>query len=171
MEVVTLLAFFSAISLVSCHPLNHETQGPSVTDPATKVTFQGARFNDVESFLNIRFGHDTSGANRFAHPVPFTYSQGSVVDASIYGAACPQQRVPVQGFNIFQDVTNFSEDCLTLRIDRPANTTATDKLPVMVWIYGGGDAIGQIYDQAYNPAGLILGSAAQGTPIIFVAMK
>ena len=171
MRVILPVSLFSAISVVTCIPLDHATPAPSVTVPATKVTFQGNYSNDVESFYNIRFGRDTSGANRFAHPIPFTYPPGSVVDASVYGAACPQQRVPVQGFNIFQNVTNISEDCLTLRIDRPANTTATDKLPVMVWIYGGGDSIGQIYDQAYNPAGLVLGSAAQHTPIIFVAMK
>ena len=171
MKAFFSIALSSAISVISCHPLNHNTPTPSVTDPVTKVTFQGNLSSDVESFYNIRFGHDTSGANRFAHPIPFTYAPGSIVDASVPGAACPQQRVPVQGFDIFQNVTNFSEDCLTLRIDRAANTTSTDKLPVMVWIFGGGDSIGQIYDQAYNPTGLVLGSAAQGTPIIFVAMK
>lgn len=60
---------------------------------------------------------------------------------------------------------------MTLRVDRPANTTANDKLPVMVYIYGGGDTIGQIYDPLYDPTGLILTSAAHGTPVVYVAMK
>lgn len=51
------------------------------------------------------------------------------------------------------------------------NTTSGDKLPVMVYIYGGGDSIGQIYDSAYNPTGLVLQSVKQGTPVMYVAMK
>lgn len=164
----TLLAFSSC--LVSCHPLTRGVQAPSVTDPTTKATFRGNLSNNVESFLNIRFGHDTSGANRFAHPQAFEYPSGTQVDASAPGAACPQPRVPVEDF-IFANVTDMSEDCLTLRVDRPANTTANDKLPVMVYIYGGGDTIGQIYDPLYDPTGLILTSAAHGTPVVYVAMK
>ncbi|OJJ05157.1 hypothetical protein ASPVEDRAFT_55145 [Aspergillus versicolor CBS 583.65] len=50
----------------------------------------------------------------------------------------------------------MSADCLTLRVDRPAGTPESAKFPVMVWIYGGGDTFGQIYDSAYDPTGLVL---------------
>ena len=169
--LIQTIALSWAFALALCHPLTHRSAPPTVTDPASRITFHGRLSNDVESFLNIRFGDDTSGANRFAHPKPFAYTPGTNVDASSPGAACPQQREPVKGFPVFSNVTNVSEDCLTLRIDRPANTTSADKLPVMVWIYGGGDSIGQIYDQAYDPTGLVLSSAAQDTPVIYVAMK
>ena len=53
------------------------------------VTFNGRATDNVESFLNIRFGQDTSGEKRFASPYPFTYSTGAVVDASQPGAGCP----------------------------------------------------------------------------------
>lgn len=72
---------------------------------------------------------------------------------------------------LFDNVTHMSEDCLTLRVDRPAGTSASAKLPVMVWIYGGGDTFGQIYDSAYDPSGLVLGAVAKGTPAIYVAMN
>ncbi|KAL2838966.1 Alpha/Beta hydrolase protein [Aspergillus pseudoustus] len=72
---------------------------------------------------------------------------------------------------LFDNVTNISEDCLTLRIDRPANTSALAKLPVLVWIYSGGDSFGQIYDSAYDPTGFVLGAAAKGFPVIYVAMN
>lgn len=115
------------------------------------VAFKGVTANDVESFLNIKFGVGTAGDNRFAPPQPYTYPSGSTVDASRPGAACPQSKIPLPRFPLLDNITDVSEDCLTLRIDRPAGTQANAKLPVMVYIYGGGDTIGQIYDGAYNP--------------------
>lgn len=137
----------------------------------TNVTFKGTTAHDVESFLNIKFGADTAGENRFAPPRPYTYPSGSKVDASHPGVACPQPRVPLQGFTLFDNVTDVSEDCLTLRIDRPAGTSDNAKLPVMAYIYGGGDTIGQIYDGTYNPTLLVSAAAKKDYPIIYVAMN
>ena len=119
----------------------------NLTSPMN-VAFKGTISNDFESFLNIRYGEETSGINRFAPPKPYQYSHGSVIDASKPGAACPQQRVPVEGFPLFDNVTNISEGCLTLRVDRPVKTEPSANPPVMVYIYGGGDTVGQIYDSA-----------------------
>lgn len=136
-----------------------------------QVTFEGTSANSVDSFKNIRFGRDTSGVNRFAPPKLYTYPAGTVVNATQSGAACPQQEDPIPTFPIFDNVTDVSEDCLNLRIDRPANVTSADKLPVMVWIYGGGDTVGQIYDTAYEPTALVFGAAEADTPVIYVAMN
>ena len=144
---------------------------PIVIDRTSNVTYVGAAGQGVESFLNIKFGHDTGAENRFALPRAYIYESGSIVNASVPGAACPQQPVPVPGFDVFSNVTNISEDCLSLRIDRPAGTGSDAKLPVMLWIYGGGDTIGQIYDQTYDPAGLVLNAASLGTPIIYAAVN
>lgn len=169
MKLALLFTLLSSTAL--CSPLSERASAPSVTDPRTQVTYKGRSSKNVESFLNIRFGQDTSGANRFLHSKPFSYPDNTVVDASVPGAACPQQKDPVPGFNVFQNVTDISEDCLTLRIDRPVGTSASDNLPVLIWIFGGGDTIGQIYDEAYDPSGLIKKSITQETPIIYVAMK
>ena len=144
---------------------------PTVSLASDRVRFEGSSANNVESFLNIRFGQDTGGNNRFAPPKPYNYPTGSVVNATQSGAACPQQKVPVGGFSVFDNVTHISEDCLTLRVDRPANTSSTAKLPVMVYIYGGGDSIGQIYDSAYDPTALVSGATHKGMPVIYVAMN
>ncbi|KIW13800.1 hypothetical protein PV08_08992 [Exophiala spinifera] len=135
------------------------------------ITFRGALADGVESFLNIRFGEDTSSKNRFAAPKPYVYPDNLVVDASQPGAACPQQKVPFPTFPIFDNVTRISEDCLTLRVDRPANLSSFAKLPVMVFIYGGGDTVGQIYDSAYDPNGLVSRAHDIGSPVIYVAMN
>lgn len=144
---------------------------PTVSLASDRVRFEGSSSNSVESFLNIRFGQDTGGINRFAPPKPYNYPTGSVVNATQSGVACPQQKVPVGGISVFDNVTHISEDCLTLRVDRPANTSSTAKLPVMVYIYGGGDSIGQIYDSAYDPTALVSGATHKGMPVIYVAMN
>lgn len=151
---------------------NESQAAPVVRLPSpADVTFQGITAHDVDSFLNIKFGADTAGDNRFAPPQPYTYSSGSTVDASHPGAACPQSRVPLRGFSLLDNVTDVSEDCLTLRVDRPAGTKANAKLPVMVYIYGGGDTIGQIYDGAYDPTLLVSAAAKKDFPIIYAAVN
>lgn len=111
---------------------------PTVTDANTKVTYIGSSVSGVEQFENIFFGQDTGGPNRFAPPLPFTYHPGSRVMANVPGNACSQPVVPIAGFEfLFSNVTRQSEDCLNLRIARPAGTDSQSRLPVMVWVYGG----------------------------------
>ncbi|KAF2481466.1 carboxylesterase [Neohortaea acidophila] len=175
-----LLSRFSFLFLLSLTPLANSASikrwRESETSHATvvlqnNITVHGASANGTESFLDIRFGHDTSGANRFKAPQAFQYPPNAIVNASAPGAACPQQKVPIPGLPLFDNVTNISEDCLTVRVDRPAGVSSGAKLPVMVFIYGGGDTVGQIYDGAYDPSGLILGAAQKGFPIIYAAMN
>lgn len=146
-------------------------QSHPTVDIGNQVRFHGKSTDNIETFLNIRFGQSTCGKNRFAAPKPYVYPRGSVVNATQPGAACPQQKVPIQGLAVFDNVTRISEDCLTLRVDRPANTSRTSKLPVMAFIYGGGDSIGQIYDSAYEPGQLISNAVQQGFPVMYVAMN
>ena len=110
--------------------------GPVVINEKTKISYQGTSEDGVEQFRNIRFAEDTSGPNRFAPPKPFLPPPGSKVKATERGAACPQASggaVPPM-----TDVLKQSEDCLNLRIARPADSKLYEKpLPVMVYIYGG----------------------------------
>ncbi|RAL03369.1 alpha/beta-hydrolase [Aspergillus ibericus CBS 121593] len=164
-----LLGTLCASGLAS--PMPSSPSAPIVHLPDSDVWFTGTAGNETESFLNIRFGQDTSGSNRFAPPKPYAYPAGSVVNATQSGAACPQQKDPIPTFPLFDNVTHISEDCLTLRVDRPAHTSPSDRLPVLVFIYGGGDTIGQIYDSAYDPTLLVSGAAAKGIPVLYVAMN
>lgn len=107
-----------------------------VFDPELEVRYVGKRAaSGVEHFQNIFYAEDTSGPNRFAPPVPVRPVKGSVVDASLPGAWCPQGLGDVLPFT--SQVTNVSENCLSLRIARPGGTHADAKLPVMVWLHGG----------------------------------
>ncbi|CAI7612245.1 unnamed protein product [Penicillium pancosmium] len=163
--ILGLLTFLAISTCGSAGPLRRSH--PTVAlGGSNNVRFEGASANNVESFMNIRFAEDTSGNNRFAAPKPFSYPSGSVVNASLPGAACPQQKVPIPGLEVFDNVTRISEDCLTLRVDRPVRKSNQDKLPVMAFIYGG-----QIYDTAYDPTSLINGAGQNGYPVIYVAMN
>jgi para-nitrobenzyl esterase len=60
----------------------------------------------------------------------------------------------------------MAEDCLYLNVWTPANG-ASDRLPVMVWIYGGGFAIGTTAAQLYEGAKL----AEKGVVLVSVAYR
>ena len=82
----------------------------------------------VDAFLGIPFAESTAGENRFAAPVPKARLDG-LYDATSYGPACPQ------GTSSRPPETS-SEDCLSINVWRPAGRHS-ERLPVMVWIYGG----------------------------------
>lgn len=93
---------------------------PTAVDVAHNVSYVGVATvnNTVEKFLNIRYGV----AERFANPELAVAAPGSVVNASAQGPVCPQG---TSGGSV-------SEDCLTLKVARPAGVKEGDKLPVMV---------------------------------------
>ncbi|KAL8749881.1 MAG: hypothetical protein Q9184_006626 [Pyrenodesmia sp. 2 TL-2023] len=147
------------------------TAVPTVIDG--KVSYLGKHEAGVESFLGIKYGQDTGGTNRFNKPKPYIYPAGTSVSAAETGPACPQQTGnPTPSLiGLFGNVSEISEDCLTIRVDRPSRTGANARLPVMVYLYGGGYAIGQVYDTAYDPTGLVRETAAKGLPVIYVAIN
>ena len=153
------------MSLLLC--LQTTAAVPFVTNYHTGVSYQGTSANKVEQFKNIRYAEDTSGANRFAPPIPYLPRRGSTVYATVDGDACPQRAEPLSFFPFLSIIEKMSEDCLNLRIARP--THLHKPLPVMLWFHGGGYATGQVYDQVYDPVGLVRESVVSGHPVIWVA--
>ncbi|KAL1850166.1 hypothetical protein Daus18300_013034 [Diaporthe australafricana] len=151
-------------------PLNLVPQ-PIVTDPIRDIRYIGTHSSDlgVEHFHSIFYGEDTSSTNRFAPPVPTSPPPGSVIDATTPGAWCPQGTGDLLPFT--SRVTNISENCLSLRIARPRGTKSSARLPVMVWLHGGGHALGSGEDVLYEPDGLLRQASADGQPLIFVAIN
>ena len=110
---------------------------PFVTNSRTGVSYQGTSADGVEQFQSIFYAEDTSGTNRFAPPVPYLPKRGSTVQATVSGAACPQLATGNANYPFGSPLNPLSEDCLSLRIARPASQTFDKPLPVMVYIYGG----------------------------------
>ena len=107
-----------------------------VVDSARDITYLGSLSPaGIEHFQNIFYAEEPTGLRRFAAPVPTRPVKGSVIDATRAGAWCPQGTGDILPFTSI--VTNISENCLSLRIARPAGTQKDAKLPVAVWIHGG----------------------------------
>lgn len=132
--------------------------GQSVTTASGRL--QGLTQGDVTSFKGIPFAAPPVGANRWRAPQPATPWQG-VRDAGKFGPDCAQ---PASAFGASGNPAGMSEDCLTLNIWRPAEVKARQKLPVMVWIYGGGFAVGSGAQPAYDGSAF----ARQGVILITI---
>ena len=160
--------FIHLVALIFSDIINAE---PVVTNATTGVTYVGGFFDGNEHFGNIKYAQDTSGARRFAPPEPFTPAPGSVVEATSRGPACPQAHWKMPPF--FDIEPEISEDCLSLRIARPGNLdiTSESKLPVVVWLHGGGIVKGSAYDSHFDPTNLLKLSAANHKPVIYVALN
>lgn len=142
---------------------------PVVQLSKSYVTYRGISEGPVEHFHNVKYGHDTSGPRRFAPPEPYVPAEGSVLDATTPGAACPQSQAAAPP--VFAEAPNISEDCLNLRISRPAGVSADEKLPVVVHIYTGGLVRGNAEDPHWDPTNLVTFSKSIGKPIIYVALN
>jgi len=86
----------------------------------------------VRVFRGIPFAAPPVGALRWREPQPAPAWKG-VRKADKFGARCMQGRI--FGDMAFRD--EMSEDCLHLNVWTPARKGG-ERLPVMVWIYGGG---------------------------------
>ncbi|KAI2471288.1 alpha/beta-hydrolase [Annulohypoxylon bovei var. microspora] len=150
-------------------PLSARVDPPVAFDFARELAYMGSHSDGVEHFQNIFYAEETSGENRFAPPVPIKHAKGTVIDATQSGAWCPQGTGDILPFT--SQVVNISENCLSLRIARPQSTARDAKLPVMVWLHGGGHALGSASDVLYEPDGLVKQATVDGQPLIFVGIN
>jgi len=108
---------------------------------------RGVAEEGLQVFRGIPFARPPVGPLRFAAPEPPEPWAG-LRDAGEFGPSAPQRpmRLPLPGM----DVGVQDEDCLRLNVTTPAADGG--RRPVMVWIHGGGFAIGSgsqpIYDGA-----------------------
>ncbi|MET0401997.1 MAG: carboxylesterase family protein [Cystobacter sp.] len=111
----------------------HGTAAP----PQVRVaggTLQGAEEEGIVSFKGVPFAAPPVGELRWRPPQPVQEWSG-VREATAFGHDCMQIPFPSDAAPLG---TPPAEDCLTLNLWRPASAPADGKLPVMVWIYGGG---------------------------------
>ena len=99
----------------------------------------------VHKFLGIKYAKPPTGQLRFRKPVPVEKWEKEY-DATKYGPICPQAESDFFGgiYKVKNTIKrlNQSEDCLSLNIEVPQQISATEPLPVMVFIHGGGLVFG-----------------------------
>jgi para-nitrobenzyl esterase len=120
----------------------------------------GASQDGVLSFKGVPFAAPPTGELRWRPPQPAASWQG-VRQATAYGHDCMQKPFPSDAAPLG---TTPDEDCLVLNVWRPAERTGA-KLPVMVWIYGGGFVNGGSSPAVYD------GSQFARRGIVFVSFN
>ncbi len=118
---------------------------------------RGVTKGDVTVFKGIPFAAPPVGEFRWRPPQPAISWEG-VRDANKFGPDCAQSS---RQNNLHKIADGSSEDCLYLNIWAPASCTPTSKLPVMVWIHGGGFTGGsgsspQNFGDQFTKQGVIL---------------
>jgi len=109
-------------------PISHGTKRVVVHTPDGAL--RGIRTKDVDSFLGIRYAQPPTDRLRWVPPKPVKPWKG-VRSAEAYGNRCPA--LPSTNGPL-----SLAEDCLFLNVQRPAKTRSHERLPVYVWIHGGG---------------------------------
>ncbi|HUL80584.1 MAG TPA: carboxylesterase family protein [Gammaproteobacteria bacterium] len=132
------------------------------TARVTGGQIEGTAASGIASFKGIPFAAPPVGDLRWKKPQPVVAWSG-VKKANAYGAACMQDPAMLRFTSAPEGV---SEDCLYLNVWTPAKA-ATDRLPVMVWIYGGGFAAGATSSSTYEGTRL----AEKGVVVVSVAYR
>ncbi|KAK4035177.1 Alpha/Beta hydrolase protein, partial [Parachaetomium inaequale] len=111
--------------------------GPTVVGTATVdlnyTAYEGLRLsNGVDAFLGMRYAAAPLGDLRWRAPLePVRSETGPVERAVTYPPIC-------LGTGVAYPADGQSEDCLFANVWAPSNATETSKLPVWVFIQGGG---------------------------------
>ena len=119
----------------------------------------GVAENGISIFKGIPFAAPPTGDLRWKAPAPVTRWSG-VRKADAFANACMQPP------NSQGNTAPVSEDCLYLNVWTPA-TSATAKLPVIVWIHGGGFTGGSTSISMYDGTGF----ARKGVILVSLAYR
>jgi carboxylesterase type B len=91
---------------------------------------KGIRTEGVDSFLGIPYARPPAGELRWRAPRPATHWRG-IRGATAYGDRCP-------ALASTNGPRSETEDCLFLNVQRPVTARPGRRLPVYLWIHGGG---------------------------------
>jgi para-nitrobenzyl esterase len=120
---------------------------------------QGSVEDGLTTFRGIPYAAPPVGSLRWRPPQPALEWEG-VRTASAFGRACMQSNAAIA------NLPPPSEDCLFLNVWTPA-ARADERLPVMVWIHGGGFVAGTPAERLYHGEWL----ARKGVVVVSLAYR
>ena len=139
MRPLRLTLCFSVIA-VGLAPQARGAITDTVRTEQGQLSGASGRSPDVRVYKGVPFAAPPVGDLRWKPPQAAAPWQG-VRQAIQFGNSCMQRPFPTNGVYSAAPPPPVSEDCLYLNIWTPAKS-ADDRLPVMVWIHGGGFAHG-----------------------------
>ncbi len=136
-----------ALGLVACGrgqtPFRVAAADPATVRrlPAGEVVGGRGRYGSL-AWLGIPYARPPVGELRWRAPEPLPPWRGRR-DALAFGAACVQYGSRFGGApGVRPGAIGGDEDCLTLNVWTPDDVAAGERLPVFLWIHGGGNTIG-----------------------------
>ncbi|KAK2461023.1 hypothetical protein APHAL10511_006964 [Amanita phalloides] len=153
---------------------------PKLNHAALETTFVGLEHSLSTSDVPV---HQYRGIKYASVPGRFRQSRlwsnyPMITDASKHGPICPQIRSgrsveeAMLGLPAFpkEHFTQDEFECLNLTVTCPAGLTPQSRLPVMLWIHGGGDR-GHGSHWIYDGGALVRKSITINKPVILVAIN
>lgn len=170
--MLSLLPFLSLSAVVAATNAHLSPRQPTnATEPTVQLqngTYYGQLNPSYKQdiFLGIPFAQPPVGDLRFRPPQPLNTSWDDERNATQYSPQC---------FGYGSDtwvLGNYvSEDCLTINVVRPHGVSPDAKLPVAVWIHGGGLTTGGSSDPRYNLSFIVDQSVKMRTPFIAASIN
>jgi para-nitrobenzyl esterase len=161
--------------------------GPVIATPLGAIqgnaVVHAASGTRVDEFIGIPYAKPPTGDRRF-RPAQAVDAWSTTLDATAYGAVCPQWTPPPNNSPnnppnpppnpppnnplLFKH-RSMSEDCLNLNIWKRAGVTPTDKLPVLFFIHGGGFTSGS--GSLYNGTDIVAEAARANKDVVVVTVN
>lgn len=153
---------FFASSLLTVGMFAHVNVSLAATITVEQGVLEGTRAGGVDAYLGIPYAAAPTGLNRWRMPQPPAPWRAKR-SAKHFADSCQQELT--QGFGPYTQEYMVpgavSEDCLYLNIWRPSGTSS-EKLPIVVWIPGGGFTTGSGSVPVYDGSPM----ASQGVVVV-----
>ncbi|KAM3075159.1 hypothetical protein ACMFMG_007388 [Clarireedia jacksonii] len=165
-----LLVLFQWSPITAAHVTRR--QANSATSSPTVQVLNGTYYGNFlptynqDAFLGIPFAQPPIGDLRFRQAQSLNTTWTEPKNATEYSPECI-------GYGSDDWVLGniVSENCLTLNVIRPSGISSDAKLPVAVWIHGGGNYQGGGRDPRYNLSFIVEQSVYARSPIVAISIQ